>query len=102
VTALIFIATMWVLPIFVGKSIGDRKGRAGWAWGLLLGWLGVIIVACLSDKRSDAHQLQPGHPVSLPQPQSGKTCPDCAETVQPAARVCRFCGHRFEGSEVPA
>ncbi len=25
-----------------------------------------------------------------------KVCPDCAETVQAAARVCRFCGHRFE------
>jgi hypothetical protein len=27
---------------------------------------------------------------------SKKTCPECAEQVQQAARVCRFCGHRFE------
>jgi hypothetical protein len=27
---------------------------------------------------------------------SKKTCPECAEQVQKAARVCRFCGHRFE------
>jgi len=27
---------------------------------------------------------------------SKKTCPECAEHVQKAARVCRFCGHRFE------
>jgi hypothetical protein len=26
-----------------------------------------------------------------------KTCPDCAETVKLAARVCRYCGHQFEG-----
>lgn len=27
-----------------------------------------------------------------------KTCPQCAERVQGAAVVCRFCGHRFDGT----
>lgn len=26
-----------------------------------------------------------------------KTCPDCAEKVQEAARVCKHCGYRFDG-----
>ncbi len=30
-----------------------------------------------------------------------KTCPQCAEHVQGAALVCRFCGHRFD-EEHPA
>ncbi|WP_272473647.1 zinc ribbon domain-containing protein [Baekduia alba] len=29
-----------------------------------------------------------------------KRCPDCVETVQGAARVCRYCGHRFDGTPV--
>jgi hypothetical protein len=34
-------------------------------------------------------------------PSSGtKTCPDCAEEVKAAARKCRFCGYRFDPSEV--
>ena len=27
--------------------------------------------------------------------QKTKTCPECAETVKAAARICRFCDHRF-------
>ena len=48
---LLWIAIAWVAPIVVGYMIGVRKNRMGWLWGLLLGWLGVIILAFLSPKR---------------------------------------------------
>lgn len=28
-------------------------------------------------------------------PDSLKSCPQCAEKVKAAAKVCRFCGHQF-------
>jgi hypothetical protein len=34
------------------------------------------------------------HPAGSPIDDT-KSCPDCAETVKPDARVCRFCGYRF-------
>lgn len=34
-------------------------------------------------------------PTPAPQPPTLKTCPDCAEQVQAAARICRFCRYEF-------
>lgn len=30
---------------------------------------------------------------------AGKTCPDCAESVRTDAKVCRFCGYRFDAAD---
>jgi len=73
-----FVVVFWIAPIVVGHQIGKRKGRAGWAWGLLLGWIGVIIVAVLS-------------------PRNTFECPWCREPVKLGAGVCPHC-HR----EIPA
>ena len=63
----------------------------------LAGLAGVLGAAAIMF----APQLMSGVRRFLPRgPGSDKTCPDCAETVKPAARKCRFCGYRFdEGAE---
>jgi hypothetical protein len=38
---------LWLVGIAVAQLIGQPKKRSGWAWGLLLGWVGVVVVACL-------------------------------------------------------
>ena len=53
---LVFAIVFWVLPVFVSHKIGAPKNRQGWIWGLLLGWIGVIIVACLPPVLSAEQQ----------------------------------------------
>ena len=33
--------------VYIAVQIGQSKNRNGWAWGLLLGWIGVLCVALL-------------------------------------------------------
>jgi hypothetical protein len=52
--------------------------------------------ACLADLDAGVPQRPPFSLRRRPETPALKTCPDCAESVRPAARVCRFCGYRFE------
>jgi len=44
---LLFLCIFSVIPIVLAERIARGKNRTGWAWGLLLSWLGVLIVAVL-------------------------------------------------------
>jgi hypothetical protein len=53
-----FIVGVWVLPPLFARNLMKGKGRspgAGVALGILLGWIGVLIAACLS---TDQYALQ--------------------------------------------
>jgi hypothetical protein len=41
-------------------------------------------------------------PDDSPDPHGTKLCPSCGESIKAAARMCRFCGYRFEGSPAMA
>jgi len=47
---LLFLCIFWVIPIVLAERIARGKNRTGWAWGLLLSWLGVLIVAVLPPR----------------------------------------------------
>jgi hypothetical protein len=57
--AVLSVAIFCILPTIAGHFIGEGKNRAGWAWGLLLGWLGVIILVLLKPKGQKALPTQP-------------------------------------------
>jgi hypothetical protein len=43
----LFISLMWIAPIIVAIDLGCSRDRKGWMWGGFLGWLGVLILACM-------------------------------------------------------
>jgi hypothetical protein len=87
---LLFVAVFWVSPVFVARRMLMDKGYTsgqGIALGLLLGWIGVLIAAILRRKTP-----------AFGGPMVGTTriCPYCAEQIQRAATVCRFCQRDVE------
>lgn len=71
------IAAIVLLNIFVGWT--------------LLGWLGALIWSVAATPTAPAAQSTT----------ESKTCPQCAESVKAAAKVCRFCGHPFTTVQTP-
>jgi len=66
---------LWIVPIFVAVSQGRTKDRAGLAYGIFLGWIGVIILAFLPPRKGDKFV----------------ECPFCREPIRRDALVCSHC-----------
>jgi hypothetical protein len=49
------VLALWIAPVAVGIYIGNKRGKfaAGLLLPLFLGWIGVAIVACLSDRSTN-------------------------------------------------
>jgi Uncharacterised protein family UPF0547 len=58
---------------------------------------GLAALPAASETAGQAHTAAGGDgPGARHDEQETKTCPDCAETVLAAARVCKHCGYRFD------
>lgn len=60
---------------------------AGWTF---IGWV-VALVWAVSAPTSGSEQSESALPAT-------KRCPECAEEVQAAAKICRFCRYEFDSS----
>lgn len=82
----------WFIFALLPAIIAPSRGRSGFGWflvSLLISPLfGLILVLALPSRaKVPADKDRQYGRV--------KDCPQCAETVKRAAKVCRFCGHKF-------
>lgn len=87
---------LWVALSFVAGLIAGSKGRSGFGYFALSLVLSPLVGLALAFGMPRLH-----HTPKFPGPgdvEAGarKPCPECAELVLPAAKVCHFCGHRLK------
>lgn len=83
---------IWLALCAVVGFYAEGKGRSGVGIFFLSFFLSPLVglIAAVS-MRADENKIAVA--------QGKKQCPQCAEYVQPEAKICRFCQHRFP--EVP-
>jgi hypothetical protein len=91
------IVIFWILLGACCAIIAPARGRSAIGWlvlGILFSVFALIVLLALPSRKTAA---------DIPRPYAAdeKTCPQCAEQVKRAARVCRFCGYKFPPESAP-
>lgn len=68
----------------------------GWT---VLGWIFALVMAASAKKKSDVEADRPARSApGAAHRERMKTCPQCAEQIQFAAKICRFCRYDFKSA----
>lgn len=92
-----------LLCVLAGRIVGryaESKGlhyRTWFWWGVFLP-IPAFSLVMLAPSEEQRHRRAAARAVRRDQPRAPrhKRCPDCAETVQYEAKVCKHCGFRFD------
>ncbi len=81
---LMVIILLWITPLTLAGWVGSQKGRQGLGLtlGVLLGWLGLLIIALIPPTAEGRRAEALRH---------GFACPFCQEPVRQGATVCPHC-----------
>jgi predicted membrane channel-forming protein YqfA (hemolysin III family) len=73
-------------------NVGKRKGQGplGIALGVLLGWIGLIIIYVIAEDSKSASQSG----TTTGSAQVVSTCSHCSREIPAGARFCPHCGHQ--------
>jgi hypothetical protein len=80
----IVVVLVWLVPAWFVAMHAEKKGYSFWGFlviALFVSWLLALAASLLLNDRAARGPTM--------------RCPECAETILAAARVCRYCGARL-------
>ncbi len=83
------VVLVWLVPAWFVAMHAERKGYSFWGFlviALFVSWVLALAAALLLNDRAARGPTM--------------RCPECAETILAAARVCKHCGHRLEPTTI--